>query len=543
MSSATPPVTLTLGCDPQVNVTISETDTGTLFIVVASADPTVPVGDIDGVFFNLAQDSTLADLVFFPEANQGSIFSPVTGIQANANSVNTLSNGAQVNDFYDVGIQFGTTAGTTDGTVTQANFTLYSESGPLQISDLDLDSWATVVNSDNGAGQVLTGGDSAGGDPVFVDTQALFADFNNISTPTQSAAVESNDGWVVSNGMLGTNSCYEGELRLAEVATDGPASLSLDLRTCGIQNFENSGSMADSLRLEVQIDGGQWVLLDEFRVNDAGTRMVGSETGNTFGESMTNLTYSGGVLDTATENVQFRLISDLTATNEIIFVDNVEVIVSDEVAAGDDCVPETVLTENFDGISEAIQSDAIARADNWDVDTAYGDLNTDGSKDGTLQLETIQSDGPTTITFDAQAGCVGNFENSGAYADSLRLEVQLGTDEWVLLDEFRVNDEGTALVGSETGQSFAHDYTTLSYSGGILDQASGDVTFRFVSDISASNEDIYIDNIEVTACDGPAGDDCGQYDANYVAGIPIIMMPEETQEVVAEADDLLEEVI
>ena len=51
------PVTVTLGCDPQVNVTLSETPTGTIFVVVASADPAVPVGDIDGIFFNLAQRS------------------------------------------------------------------------------------------------------------------------------------------------------------------------------------------------------------------------------------------------------------------------------------------------------------------------------------------------------------------------------------------------------------------------------------------------------------------------------------------------------
>ncbi|MEW9919501.1 hypothetical protein AB2B41_07800 [Marimonas sp. MJW-29] len=67
MSNASPPVTITLGCDPQVNVTVSETTTGTLFVTVSSAHPTQPVGDIDGIFFNLAQDSTLADLVFFPE--------------------------------------------------------------------------------------------------------------------------------------------------------------------------------------------------------------------------------------------------------------------------------------------------------------------------------------------------------------------------------------------------------------------------------------------------------------------------------------------
>ncbi len=531
------PVSVLLGCDPQVSVTLTETPSGTIFVVVAPADPAVPVGDIDGIFFNLANDSTLDDLIFFPDANDGSIFSPVTGIQANANSVNTLANGAQVADSFDVGIQFGLVDDSTAGNVPQANFTLSSANGPLTLDQLDLGSLTTVVQSDGGNGQVLTAGDDGGSDPVLVDSVALFESFNNVHTPQQSDAVESNEGWVVSNGQLGTNRCYEGELRLAEVATDGPASFSMDVRTCGIQNFENSGSMADSLRLEVQIDGGEWVLLDEFMVNDHGTQMVGSETGNTFGEHGATLNYEGGVLDTAEESVQFRLISDLTATDEIIFVDNVEVTASELT---EDCAPETILSEDFTGIHTAEDSDAIASADNWGVDTYYGDLNTDGDSDGTLQLETVQSDGPTTITFDAAAGCIGNFENSGAMADSLRLEVQLSDDEWVLLDEFRVNDHGTEMVGSETGQSFDSHYTTLSYAGGVLDEADGDVTFRFVSDISANNEDIYIDNIEVGACP-PSGDDCGQYDVQYIAGIPVLPPPDaEEEEKVAE--DLMDDV-
>ena len=102
-------ISVTLGCDPQTIVTISETDTGTLFVIVASADPTMPV-DLDGVFFNLSDDSTLDSLNFFPDANAGSIYSPVTGVQAAVNGVDTLANGAQVADGYDVGIQFGTVA-------------------------------------------------------------------------------------------------------------------------------------------------------------------------------------------------------------------------------------------------------------------------------------------------------------------------------------------------------------------------------------------------------------------------------------------------
>ena len=529
-----------LGCDPQVNLRITETEFGQLFIVIESADPTLQPGDldIDGIFFNLAQDSALASLNFFPEPNTGSIFSPVTGIQANANSVNTLANGAQVADEYDVGIQFGTVENSTAGGVDQANFTLWSDYGPLLFEDLDLSSLAVVVNSDAGNGQVLTGGGA--GDPVFVDTQALFENFDHIHDPAQSAAIVRDDGWVISNDQLATNSCYEGMLKLAEVPTDGPVSYAMDIRTCNVSYFENSGAAADSLRLEVQIDGGDWVLLDEFRVNDHGTAMVGSETGKTFGNHYTTLEYSGGILDTAEQDVQFRLISDMTATNEIVYIDNISVTSSEEVPPGE-CVEEIALSDDFNDIHYAAQSDIIASADDWAVDTWYGDLNTDGCKDGTLQLETVQAGGSAKISFDAAAGCLGNFENSGALADSLRLEVQLNDGEWLLLDEFRVNDHGTAMVGSETGQTFGHQYGTLTYEGGVLDDANGDVTFRFVSDISASNEDIYIDNIEVTTCtEAPPVEECGQYDVGYIAGVPILPQPEETPEEPAAEEEMVE---
>ena len=177
--SASNSISITLGCDPQTIVTISETDTGTLFVDVRSANPAMPV-DLDGVFFNLSDDSTLDSLNIFPDANTGSIFSPVTGVQAAADSVNTLSNGAQVADGYDVGIQFGTVASSTEGQVGAANFTLSSDNGPMKISDLDINSFATVVDSDGGNGQVLTSGDVAGADPVLVSKEVLFDDFNNI---------------------------------------------------------------------------------------------------------------------------------------------------------------------------------------------------------------------------------------------------------------------------------------------------------------------------------------------------------------------------
>jgi len=491
-------VVVTVGCDPVAEVFIKETDNGNLFVVVRPADPTAKPLDFDGVFFDLSDDSTLGSLNFSPEPNTGSIFSPVTSVQAAADSVNSLSNGAQVAQDYDIGVQFGTVDGSTQGEVPQANFTLFSDDGPLSLSDLDLDSFAVVVDSDGGNGQVLTTGDTPDADPVFVSTEVLFDDFDDIYTPSDSSIVESNDGWVAAYDKLVTNGANDGTLTFNEVATEGPVSLILDLTTHNTYVFENSGQYADSLRIEVRLDNGEWVLLDEYQVNDAGTALVGSETGQSFDASGATVTYSGGVLDDVSDTAQFRIVSDISANNEVIKVDNVSVTATQEV----DGVPaqpvETVLlSEDFEDINDPAQSDAIVRDGRWDV--RDGELVTDGHNDGVLRLAPVEAEGDVEISFDARVNDPSLFENGGVYGDKLLLQVRLDDGSWTTLDKFEVNADGTALVGDRTGNEIVQDDTSLTYQGGILDDVSGEVEFRFVSNISASNEQITLDNIEVTA--------------------------------------------
>ncbi|WP_299023923.1 hypothetical protein [uncultured Sulfitobacter sp.] len=486
-------ISVTLGCDPQAIVTISETDTGTLFIIVASADPTMPV-DLDGVFFNLSDDSTLDALNFFPEANTGSIFSPVTGVQAAANSVDTLSNGAQVADGYDVGIQFGTDPSSTGGQVTQANFTLFSDNGPLSISDLDVSSFTTVVDSDGGNGQVLTSGDTPDAAPVLVSKEVLFDNFNDIHEAEDSAIVEGHTNWDANWGKLVTNSHNEGVLELKTVSTDGPVTLNFDANVHNTHLFENSGWAADSLRVEVSIDGGGWVLLDEFQVNDHGTAIVGSETGQTFGNSASNITYEGGILDTAEDTVQFRFVSDVTASDEWIKLDNVSVSASEEVDGSS--VEKVLLSESFDDIHDPDDSAAIRYDGRWDV---RGDeLVTDGNNDGCLKTEAVAADGDVTLSFDVSVDDASKFEASGHYADKLVLQVRTEDGDWETLDKFVVNDAGTALVGNKTGNEITEEGSTLSYSGGALDDVNGNVEFRIISDISAGDEVVRFDNLTVT---------------------------------------------
>ncbi|QUJ75150.1 hypothetical protein KDD17_08915 [Sulfitobacter albidus] len=491
-----------LGCDPQARVTITETDTGTLFIVVANADPAGKPLDFDGVFFNLADGSSLDALNFFPSANEGSIFSPVTGIQAAINGVDTLANGAQVADQFDIGIQFGTSDDTTSGEVAQANFTLFGDNGPLSIDDLDISSFTAVIDSDGGNGQVLTTGDTPDADPIQISKEALFDNFNDIHTPTDSDIVDSNDGWVAAYDKLVTNASNEGTLTFSEVATDGPVTLTMDLTTHNTHVFENSGHYADTLRVEVSLDGGDWVLLDEYRVNDHGTALVGSETGQSFTASGATVSYSGGILDTASETAQFRVISDVTANDEVLKIDNVSVTVSEEVP-GEATQTKVLAAEDFNAIHDPSQSDIIGRDDGWDV--VNGELRTDGHNDGILKFQPVEANGDISFSFDATVADASKFEATGDYRDSLTLQFRTEDGSWQTLDRFVVNDEGTALVGNNTGNEITEDGASLTYSGGALDDLSGDVHFRVISKITAGDEIVTFDNVEITETSAGAG--------------------------------------
>ena len=248
----------------------------------------------------------------------------------------------------------------------------------------------------------------------------------------------------------------------------------------------------------MNIDGEGWVLLDEFQVNDAGTAIVGSETGQTFGNHASNVTYEGGILDTAEETVQFRFVSDVTASDEWIKLDNVSVSVSEEVDGA--AVERVLLAEDFNDIHDPDDSDAIARDGRWDV---RGDeLVTDGHNDGYLKTAAVAADGDVELSFDVRVADASKFEASGHYADKLTLQVRTEDGRWETLDRFVVNQEGMALMGNKTGNEITEDGSNLTYSGGALDDVDGNVEFRIISDISAGDEQVVFDNLTVTETSG-----------------------------------------
>ncbi|OUS33367.1 hypothetical protein A9Q94_19980, partial [Rhodobacterales bacterium 56_14_T64] len=150
-------VSFTMGTDPQVDVSVTQDVNGQLFFNLTPTSFEGDLADIDGLFFNVNDDSTLDGLHFFPDENT----LPVTGHEASANAVNALDNGFTVPAMYDGMVQFGTSADSTAGEVTTVNFTLWSDAG-LALEDIDFSSMAMVIDSDGPNPQVLTGGVPAG---------------------------------------------------------------------------------------------------------------------------------------------------------------------------------------------------------------------------------------------------------------------------------------------------------------------------------------------------------------------------------------------
>ena len=320
-----PAAVLTLGCDPQVQVNVIEDD-GALVLQVLALTPEVT--DIDALFFDIADDIDVSLIANFPA--EGDL--PLTGFDVSPDALDQTSNGTQVNEAYDARVEFGQTAGSTEGDVDFGGFTIWLEGEePLSASDLDLTNMTAVVNTDTEQGVTLSGGvdgPTGGGDTevtFFEDFEDGFGDL-----------VEDSGKWFVNaDGAAETNGCRDGKLELAEVDTDGPVEMSLDVQGVNLDEWENCGRYADKIKVQVQVDDGRWQTLDVFRVNDEGTALEGSETGQVIGEDWGQISYSGGVLDNAEDSVQFRLVSDISAKNEGFRIDNVAVTATEEGACGD----------------------------------------------------------------------------------------------------------------------------------------------------------------------------------------------------------------
>ncbi|MGH1459807.1 MAG: hypothetical protein ACRBBT_13000 [Paracoccaceae bacterium] len=178
----------------KVGVTIAEQSDGSLLFDLDVLDDTGVIGDLNGLFFDLADDS-IADSLSVTGAD-------LTGENINANSVSKVDaynnvNGEVVKEDgkFDIGVQFGT-AGIGEDDIRSTSFSLSTSDGlPLSIADVLGQDFAVRLTSVGGIdgdrnGSVKISGTSdpiiteppeptniAANDTMTVTTDETFSDF------------------------------------------------------------------------------------------------------------------------------------------------------------------------------------------------------------------------------------------------------------------------------------------------------------------------------------------------------------------------------
>jgi hypothetical protein len=360
-----------------------------------------------------------------------------------------------------------------------------------------------------------------------VETVLLSEDFDDISDPAQSASIVSDGGWDVYGDELKTDGNNDGTLQTAAVAADGDVSLSFDVRVNNADNFEATGRYADELTLEVRTEDGNWETLDTFIVNDAGTALVGSNTGNKITEDSSTLTYAGGALDDVNGNVEFRIVSDISAGNERVFFDNLSVTETSEgVATGEPTVIDfeglssgDVIDDQFDGVTISAQRDGDAdNSENdamiFDTDNTTGGDN-DLSFNGVGNAFIISEDNDSSDADDNAGGGTLTFDfdvpSEVVSINVLDVEEAGGTIDLFDVDGGLINTIDIPAAGDNSQQELiinADNVSTLNVNlvgSGAVD----DLTY-----VSPEDE-----------VEGKAG----QYDVEYIAGIPVLQPVDDDQ--------------
>lgn len=136
-----------LGCDPQVHIKVIAFH-GQLNVSITSLDLSGESGDLDALFFNLTDPDLVGQVGMWSPAASSAVLTD--------DGVNSLSDGTQLLSDYDARIEFSPTDSGIDGHTQTAQFTIWSGARPLTIEDLDFESFAAVVDSDDKTGAVLT---------------------------------------------------------------------------------------------------------------------------------------------------------------------------------------------------------------------------------------------------------------------------------------------------------------------------------------------------------------------------------------------------
>ena len=145
----------------EVQVTVDQSGDNLKFTVDVVSTNTGNIGDLRGLFFQIADESLLSGLSVTGV--------DVTDFQFNANAVNDLGNGANINPLgpYDVGIEIGT-QGIGGNDIQSTMFFLMHTSEPLLVGtffDLDSNFMAARVTSVGPAGGSRNGSSKTSGNP------------------------------------------------------------------------------------------------------------------------------------------------------------------------------------------------------------------------------------------------------------------------------------------------------------------------------------------------------------------------------------------
>ncbi|MDF3547734.1 hypothetical protein HKX27_05870 [Sulfitobacter sp. KE28] len=143
-----------MGESGEITIAVTETPEGQLHFNLSPTDPEAEShADINGLFFNVTDGSAIEELNFFPDVNAEGYH--LTDVKAVDDGVDGFVGGPQAGGSFDVGLQFGTTADSSDDEVTSTNFTLWTYPGSLSFEDIDLSGMRVVVDSDESGGEVL----------------------------------------------------------------------------------------------------------------------------------------------------------------------------------------------------------------------------------------------------------------------------------------------------------------------------------------------------------------------------------------------------
>ncbi|KZY02481.1 hypothetical protein A3722_00250 [Sulfitobacter sp. HI0027] len=143
-----------MGENGETTVAVTEMPNGELHFNLSPTDPEAEShADINGLFFNVTDGSAIEELNFFPDVNAEGYH--LTDVKAVDDGVDGFTDGPQAGGNFDVGLQFGTTADSSEGEVSSTNFTLWTYPGSLSFEDIDLSGMRLVVDSDETGGEVL----------------------------------------------------------------------------------------------------------------------------------------------------------------------------------------------------------------------------------------------------------------------------------------------------------------------------------------------------------------------------------------------------